>query len=65
MPATAAPAKGRVPHRAVHEYRGILIHPDDGMNSMGLRWWAFGPNGRLRSSTLAGMRELINNAAVR
>lgn len=45
----------------MHTYRGINIHPDDGQNSMGLRWWALTPAGRLRASTLAGMRELIRH----
>jgi hypothetical protein len=44
----------------VRVYRGVNIHPDTSQNGMGLRYWAFGAHGtRLRSSTLAGMRELI------
>jgi hypothetical protein len=39
-------------------HHGILIHRAE-RNASGIRWFAFGPNGILRSDTLAGMRYLI------
>lgn len=42
----------------IHTYMGIFITPA-GINSSGIRWHAFGPNGQLRSDTLAGMKRLI------
>lgn len=42
-------------------YYGVMIHRETNYNSAGLRWWAFGANGRLRAETLAGIRELIRD----
>jgi hypothetical protein len=42
----------------IYTYMGIIIKPA-GENSSGIRWHAFGPNGQLRSETLAGMERLI------
>lgn len=42
-------------------YYGVMIHRETSWNSAGLRWWAFGTNGRLRADTLAGIRELIRH----
>ena len=39
-------------------YKGIDVFPHD-LNSMGLRWDAHSPWGRLRADTKQGMRELI------
>lgn len=41
-----------------YTYMGVLITPA-GRNSSGIRWHAFGPNGQLRSDTLAGMKKMI------
>lgn len=41
-----------------YTYMGVLI-TRAGLNSSGIRWHAFGPNGQLRAETLEGMRQLI------
>lgn len=41
-------------------YKGFIITPASA-NSSGIRWHCFGPNGQLRSDTLAGMKQLINS----
>lgn len=39
-------------------YMGVLITPA-GINSSGIRWHAFGPNGQLRSDALTEMKQMI------
>ncbi len=41
-------------------YKGVNVHPDDGRNGCGVRWWAWGSaTPTLRAATKADMRELI------
>ena len=43
----------------IRTYKGYNIYPHD-FNTMGLKYMAMGNNGRLRASTLAGIKMLIN-----
>lgn len=43
----------------IRKYKGYDIFPHD-FNSMGLKYYAYGNNGKLRADTLAGIKELIN-----
>lgn len=44
----------------VRTYKGYDIYPHD-YNSMGMRYYAYGKEGKLRADTLSGIKALITN----